>query len=370
MKNLLGLLLLCVVLSSSTLRANNGEDLKANFVVGDPQIEAISALAFGPEGILFIGDTQNAMLVAVDTKDAQPGKAKEKFNMERVDETLAAMLGTTADKLTIQDMAVNPVSQRVYLAVQVQNGTPLLFRTAGDQFELIPLKEVSHSKSSLIKVPAKDAKDDRGRSLRLWAISDLSYYKGKVLVSGLSTEEFGSTFRAIPFPFKEEQLYASLEMYHASHGRYETQSPIKTFMPYTLNGKDYLVASYTCTPLVLFPMDELAMGKHTKGKTVAELGNRNTPLDIITFEKEGKSYILLANTTRALMRIDPEDLENYKDYLTEPVGDVPGTDGINFAALPFVNVQQLATFDGARVLMLQRMANGDLNLYEANSGRL
>lgn len=370
MKNLVSVLLLCMFFSINILFANNGEDLKDNFVIGNPQIEAISAMAFGPDGILFIGDTQSAMVVAVDTKDTKSDKAKENFSIEKVDEMLAAMLGTTADKIVIQDMAVNPISQRIYLAVHGQDGTPVLFRTTGDTFEHVPLKEVAHSKSSLVKAPAKDAKDDRGRSLRVWTISDLSYHKGKVLVSGLSTEEFSSTFRAIPFPFKDDQMYASLEMYHASHGQYETHSPIKTFMTYALNGQDYLIASYTCTPLVVFSMDELKMGKHTKGKTVAELGNRNTPLDIISFERDGKSYLLLANTTRALMRIDPKDIENYKDYLTEPVGDVPGTDGITFAALPYVNVQQLDTFDGSRVVMLQRMANGDLNLYEANSRRL
>lgn len=370
MKNFINLLLAFLLCSSSALLAGNGEDLKASFVLGDPQIESISAIAFGPEGILFIGDTQNATVVALDTKDTQAGKAKENFNLVRVDHLLAAMLGTTADKITIQDMAVNPVSQRVYLAVQTQDGSALLFRTAGDKFEHVSLKEVAHSKSSLIKVPAKDAKDNRGRSMRAWTISDLSYYKGKVLVSGLSTEEFSSTFRAIPFPFMADQMYASLEMYHAAHGRYETTSPIKTFMPYELNGKEYLIASYTCTPLVVFPMDELKMGTHTKGKTVAELGNRNTPLDLITFKKDGKPFILLANTTRALMRIDPKDVENYKDYLTEPVAEVPGTDGIHFVALPYVNVLQLDNFDDTRVLMLQRMANGDLNLFEANSSRL
>lgn len=370
MKNFIKLLFTCTLGATSALWAGNGEDLKANFILGDPQIESISALTFGPEGILFIGDTQNAAVVAIDTKDTEAGKAKENFNMVRVDHLLAAMLGTTADKITILDMAVNPVSKRVYLAVQTQDGSSVLFRTAGDKFEHVPLKEVSHSKSSLIKVPAKDAKDNRGRSLRTWTISDLTYHKGKVLVSGLSSEEFSSTFRAIPFPFMADQMYASLEMYHASHGRYETTSPIKTFMPYELNGKEYLIASYTCTPLVVFPMDEIKMGTHTKGKTVAELGNRNTPLDIITYKKDGKPFILLANTTRALMRIDPKDIENYKNYLTQPVGEVPGTEGINFVALPYVNVQQLDNFDESRVVLLQRMANGDLNLVEANSSRL
>jgi len=370
MKNLPGIFLLVFCLLASTAMANNGSDLKAGFTMGDPKIESINALAFGPEGILFIGDSQNAAIVAMDTKDASSSTAPENFMMERVDETLASMLGTTADKITIQDMAVNPISQHIYLAVHHQDGTPLLFRTAGKTFENVSLKEVSYLKSMLEKAPARDAEDRRGRSLRRWAISDLNYDDGQVLVSGLSNEEFGSTFRAIPFPFESEQLFASLEMYHAAHGQYETHSPIKAFMTHELNGQKHLVASYTCTPLVIFPMEELKMGKHTKGKTVAELGNRNTPIDLISFKSEGEEHILIANTTRPVMRVSPKDIEEFKDYLTKPVDRVPGIAGVKFVDLPYVNVQQMDKLDDERVVFLQRMANGDLNLYEPNSRRL
>ena len=119
----------------------------------------------------------------------------------------------------------------------------------------------------------EDAKDDRGRSLRTLTITDLGFYKDKVMVTGLSNQEFSSSFRSIPFPFKDSQDQASLEIYHAAHGKYETNSPIKTFTPAVVGDKEYLIASYTCTPLVLFPMAELKAGKHVKGRTVAELGS-------------------------------------------------------------------------------------------------
>jgi hypothetical protein len=38
-----------------------------------------------------------------------------------------------------------------------------------------------------------------------------------------------------------------LEIYHAAHGQYETYAPIKTITTAELNGKKYLVASFTCT---------------------------------------------------------------------------------------------------------------------------
>ena len=102
------------------------------------------------------------------------------------------------------------------------------------------------------------------------------------MLSGISNQEFSSTFRVIPFPFTDKQQQSSLEIYHAAHGRYETNSPIRTFTTATINNKKYLVASYTCTPLVLFPMDELQPGKHVKGRTVGEFGAGNSPIDMIT----------------------------------------------------------------------------------------
>ena len=155
----------------------------------------------------------------------------------------------------------------------------------------------------LTNVAAEDAKDRRGESLRVASISDMGYADGKVMVSGLSNQEFGSTFRSIPFPFTNVQDQASLEIYHAAHGKYETMAPIKTFTTTEIKGKKYLLASYTCTPLVLFPMDELKAGKHVKGRTVAEMGSGNSPIDMVMLKKGNDSFLLMANTSRPVFKV-------------------------------------------------------------------
>ena len=66
------------------------------------------------------------------------------------------------------------------------------------------------------------------------------------------------------------------------------------------------MAAYTCTPLVKFPVAALKPGTHVKGTTVAELGNRNQPLDMIVYQKDGKDYLLLANSSRGVMKITTE----------------------------------------------------------------
>ncbi len=54
----------------------------------------------------------------------------------------------------------------------------------------------------------------------------------------------------------------------------------------------HVLAAYTCTPLVKFPLSDLKPGEKVKGTTIAELGNRNRPLDMIVYQKDGKDYVL------------------------------------------------------------------------------
>lgn len=341
--------------------------LTENFVMGDPGIASINALAFGPEGILFVGDSKNATVYAIDTEDTEAVEKAEPVSLKQVDKLIAEQLGTTADQVHIQDMAINPVSKALYLAVHHQDGQPVLLKLSGESFEWVQLDKIRYSEKAITGVYDEDAKDRRGRPLRVWTVSDLSYHNGQVMVTGLSNQEFSSTFKSMAFPFTDAGSQdASLELYHAAHGKYETYAPIKAFTVGEVNGEPHLIAGYTCTPLVVFPLSELSKGTHTKGRTVAELGNWNTPLDIITMSKNGESYLLMANSNRSFMKIKFSDIEAFEGSLTERIKERSGTAGIPFIALPWVNVLQLDKLDDTQFVMLKREANGDLNLVTQN----
>ncbi|MEM1123492.1 MAG: hypothetical protein AAGJ18_23845 [Bacteroidota bacterium] len=368
MKRTILLTMLFVALATANLSANNGRSpLTATFTVGNPSLQSLNALAFGPEGILFVGDSKSAKITAIDTKDNVAAEAPKSVKMASVDEQIATLLGTTTTEITIQDMAVNPISKMIYFAVHHSDGTPVLLKTDGETLQHVSLQAINHSTIELNNPIDAEKKDRRGNSMRVSAISDLNYFDGQVMVSGLSNEEFASTFRSIPFPFEATQTQTSLEIYHAAHGKYETHAPIKAFLPINISGKANLIAAYTCTPLVVFPMDNLKAGQHTKGQTVAELGNWNVPLDIIKMEKDGKSYLLMANSSRALMKISVADVANFGRSLSERVAQKSGTAGVDFINLPFVNVQQLDKLSDSQFIMLQRKANGDLDLYTQNN---
>lgn len=336
---------------------------------GAAAVQSISAIAFGQDGILFIGDSKSGNVFAIDTKDKTATEKAAAVEIKNIDQKIAAALGTEAKNIRIQDIAVNPVSRKIYCAVHSADGTPVLLTIEGEKIQSVNLKDIAYSSISIANVPGEDAKDRNGRPLREQSISDLNYADGSVLLSGLSNQEFGSTFRKISFPFSDKQEQSSLEIYHAAHGKFETNAPIRTFTTAELNGKKYLVASYTCTPLVLFPLDELKPGKHVKGRTVGEFGAGNSPIDMVTLKKDGNSYLFMANTNRPVMRVSYKNIESYEGTLVEPVKESYATAGVSFTNLPTVNVLQMDKLDDTQVLVLQRRANGDLDLWTARADR-
>ena len=367
MKKLFPIVVACtafIVLVAAT-RNSNPYGLKK----GNAAVQSISAIAFGPDGILFIGDSKSASVIAIDTKDKTPVEKGTAFEIKNIDQKIAAVLGTEAKNIRIQDIAVNPISKKIYCAVQGIDGTPVLLTIEGEKIQAVNLKDIAHSSVSIANAPGEDQKDRGGRPLRDQTISDLNFSDGSVMISGLSNQEFSSTFRKIAFPFNDKQEQASLEIYHVAHGRYETAAPIRTFTTAELNGKKYLVASYTCTPLVLFPLDELKAGKHVKGRTVGEFGAGNSPLDIITMKKDGNTFLVMSNSNRPVMRVNYKNIETFEGTLTNPIGESYGTAGVPFVNLPVVNVLQMDKLDETQVVVLQRKGNGDLDLYVNRADR-
>jgi hypothetical protein len=334
----------------------------AGFIKGTPEIKSISTLAFGPNGILFIGDSKSAGIFAVDTKDIEPVNAAKEVEVKNIDDKIAAFLGTEAKNISIRDLKVNPISKKIYCAVQSSDGSPVLLIINGDQIQPVSLKDVMYSSIMLNNAPAEKDTNKWGMRLRLASISDMNYNDGKLLVSGLSNQEFGSSFRSIPFPFKNEQYQSSLRIYHAAHGQYETEAPIETFTTADLNGKNYLIASYTCSPLVLFPLTDLKPGVKVEGRTVGEMGAGNRPLDMITMKKGNDLFLIIANSDRPVMKVKYKDIESYQGSLTTQVKEAFATAGVPYISFPFVGVTQLDKLDDTQFVFLQRKSNGELDL--------
>ncbi|MEQ1826562.1 MAG: hypothetical protein ABL921_11480 [Pirellula sp.] len=266
---------------------------------GTPDIKHAGALAFAPHGILLVGDTLNAAVYAIDTGDSQSVAETKSVNIDKVNEKIAAMIGIGAEETAINDMTVNPLSGNLYLSVSRGKGpdaTPLIFKadSKGNLSE-VSLKKVKFSKAAFTNAPESKA---GARNPRMSAITDIQFNQGKVIVAGLSNEEFASKLRLLNYPFDGSEQSTSIEVYHGAHGKLETNSPVRTFVTYD----NAVLAAYTCTPLVNIPVDDLK-GKKITGKTIAELGNMNNPLDMIVYKKGDQDYLLMANTARGVMKL-------------------------------------------------------------------
>ncbi|MEX0702797.1 MAG: hypothetical protein WD069_11945 [Planctomycetales bacterium] len=354
-------LLAVVALSASAAHAG----VQSGLQKGDPDVKSAGALAFGPDGVLFIGDSTSAAVFAVDTGDKSGPSAKAPVNVEGIDQKVAALLGTTAREVQINDLAVNPASGNVYLSVSRGRGPealPVVVRVdAGGKLSEVSLKDVPFAKAELPNAPAPGAAS-RGESKRSQSITDLLYVDGKVFIAGLSNEEFESTLRSIPFPFSKADKGTGVKIYHGAHGRFETQSPVRTFTHYKIDGQPFLLAGYTCTPLVKFPVSDLKPGVQLQGVTVAELGNRNRPLDMFVYSKGGKDYILMANSSRGMMKVTTENLAAAPG-LTDKDGRVADTAGLSYETIEGMKgVVQLDKLDDQKAVIIVQEESGRQDL--------
>ena len=181
-----------------------------------------------------------------------------------------------------------------------------------------------------------------------------------MFVAGLSNEEFSSRLLSLAYPFSDSASGTSIEIFHGAHGKLETKSPVRTFVAYQIQGEPYLLAAYTCTPLVKFPVSAMKSGAHLKGTTVAELGNRNKPLDMIVYKKDGKDYLLMANSSRGVMKIPTEPADK-AEAITKPVKtEKQGMGYETIAALK--GVTQLDVLDKDHALILVQAPGGAMTL--------
>lgn len=286
---------------------------------GAAELKSAGPIAFGPDGILFVGDAKGATVFAIGTGDTKGNPTKVDLNISGLNSKVADLLGANADKITINDLAVNPLTGNVFLSVTKAGSAALVKISADGKLSQVGLQKVPMQKIELRNAPEdKEVATKRGpANLRNSSITDLAYAEGKVYVSGVASGS-PSNVREMPFPFTDVNAGTSVEIFHGAHGRLEDNAVVRTFLPINIDGEASLLAGFTCTPLVKFPVNALKPGEKTRGTTVAELGNRNQPLDMIVYEKDGKTFLLMANSARGVMKITTEGITK-NTGITEPV---------------------------------------------------
>ena len=322
-----------------------------------PVFQSIGPLAFGPDGILYAGDKQAATVFALDLGTQSRGATPGTKDVMNVDTVIASTLGTAPAEITITDLVVHPTSKNSFVSVMRGQGSgsqPALLRIDGaGKIDLVQFDTVKFTSVSLPNPPA--ANPSARRDPRTQSITDLAFVNGRLFVAGLSNEEFASKLWSVAYPFTTADRGASVEIFHGNHDAVETRSPVMAFVPYSVGGTPHIIGGYTCTPLVKFPVASLKTGEKLRGTTIAELGAGNQPLDMVIYQKDGKDFLLMTNSSRGVMKIATATFAE-----AAPITQaVKGTGGVPFETVSsMTGIEQLDLFDATKSMVIARTPAG------------
>jgi hypothetical protein len=332
-------------------------------------LKSAGVLTFGPDNVLFVADITGACIHAFALRDSdltsQTGVELGNFhNFEGrdqvvgLDQKLAALLGTTPDKIVINDMAIHQSTRQIFLSVERGRGTdivPVIVKVNHGQLEILELDSIPHSQTLIPNEPDSQAMLEF-EPQQVYAITDVKYYKGEIFVSGITNQRFASTLHRIPYPFSSTMATCTVEIWHPVHGEFETRAPIIRHVIRELNGEPYLFAVYGCTPLVRFPLSALKDGAHVRGDVIGELGYGANPLDMLIFTSpaDSKDYLLVTIDTRSASLIAVSELATAPPAPTGGSIDFgPGGLGRTQRALP-IKAEHIAILNSKWAILVWR----------------
>lgn len=316
-----------------------------------------------------MGDSKGAAVYAFELRDSDltlqegvdygNGKNFEgRALISHVDEKLAAFLGTKADQISINDLVVHQPTGQILMSVSRGLGpdaTPVIVKVNHGEFELLDLSDIPHSRLDVDNAPAADATLQYGQSQRSLTITDITFWKGEIFVSGVTNEEFASKLRRAEYPFQDKFGVTSVEIWHAVHAQFETRAPIVTQLIREIDGEDYLIAAYTCTPLVRILLEDIQPNAQIRGEMIGELGYGSAPVDMITFNHafDNQDYLLVTHNSRNGTRIALDDIPEVEPM---PVNSprVFGPAGIDQTSVPVSGMLHMSSLNDNWAIVLRQ----------------
>lgn len=333
-------------------------------------LRSAGALTFGPDNILFVADIASAAIhaFALRSQDLTSQTDVELGNFHNfegrdlvrgLDLKLAAIMGTTYDQIVVNDIAVHQPTQQVFISIErgrSVNAIPAIARVNHGEIEVLELDTIPHSHIGIPNEPAPGAKLEFDTQ-RSFAITDINFHNGEIIVSGISNQRFSSTLYRIPYPFSAQMKTVTVEVWHPVHGEFETRAPIIRHLVKEVSGEPHLFAVYGCTPLVRFPLSALQDGAHVRGDLIGQLGYGSNPIDMLTFTDpfSQKDYLLVTIDTRSASQIAVMDLETAPAQSTGgPIDFSMGGLGRTQGQLPLGGTEHLAILNSKWAVQVHR----------------
>jgi len=343
--------------------------------------QSASVLEFADDNTLFVADSMGGAIHAYElTGNAAAPEKPAPYNLLDLDGILAEALGVEAGRLTYHDLAVHPVTRDAYVSltafVDGAEAAVVVTLTRDGMVTRLDLANLP-SDTFTIQDPA-DAEVTFWRDIpaATFTVTDLDYANGELFVSGLSTGEFASTLRRVPYPFTDHTASTGIVIYHAAHNQNETRAPIRAMTVVDIDGAPTVVAAYTCTPLVAVPVSALEDGANITGKTIAELGYGNTPLEVLDFSMTDvagntQDVVLVINREMDADLITMDALTGAvaAEGITTPISGLGDTMGVATTPFPLSGVYQAAEQDAEFLVTLRRnMDTGNMDLVSYRKG--
>ena len=392
---------------SMALLAGLGMTQDASAQAPELDIKFAGALEFADDGTLFVGDNHRGAIYAFELPAEEPEQPTRRRARRRqaeapkaqtgpgsigdIDTKIADLLGVSAGSLEINDMAVHPTTHEIYISVtrigNFASQAAIVVVSPKQHLRLLDMSSLAFQKQALTEFPQSDmtfAVRGAGPSgpplprdiakgeiaLQSLAIMDMEYYDGELFVSGVAHENFLSSLRRISVPFDGTQSVSNVQMYHIAHDQYESRAPIRAMSVQEIDGKPQLVAAYTCSPIVLVPLEDIKDGAKIAAHTIMDMGN-GQPLDMVPFQMGGQAALFVTNNSRTprvipLGGLSGARVVTHKDFERGPKLDMhplmpfgPAGKPVMFDGMPL----QIALLDDSYFVSLTRDAyTGSLNL--------
>ncbi|HEY4081489.1 MAG TPA: hypothetical protein VGM81_12385 [Burkholderiaceae bacterium] len=364
------------VLRSIQVLAGLALSATATLALAGP-IRSVGSVTFLDVNTLAVADREAGEIHAI-TLPAAESSQPSPFNLKQVSAQIAKALHTSPERLRFEDLAFRPGTELAYISLSIDRGaskapSPALVSVDHTgKVKALDLAAATHTSVTIKDRPTADKMFWNDIPASTYTVTDMTFYKGRLYVAGLSNASFASTLRIFDYPFSSQASATSVEMYHAVHNQVETRAPIRKMTIAELNGEPMLIAAYTCTPLVTIPLKDLKDGAHIVGKTVAELGWGSQPVGMVSFDAGQGPVVLLANSHKAadLMSVASIAEAAAKPGLHEPIKwPTEPYLGVKAIPIPLAGLASLAVQDGQFLAGLRRNeATGAMELVSMRAG--
>ena len=119
------------------------------------------ALEFTEDGTLFVGDNYNGAVYAFKVPAESSTTKTSPNSIANIDTKIAELLGVGVGAIEINDMAVHPVSQDIYISItRIGNfaSQPAIVKVSQDQqISLLDMSSLAFQKQELTEFPDADA---------------------------------------------------------------------------------------------------------------------------------------------------------------------------------------------------------------------